>query len=93
MEISTEPGPDKTLSALTCSALLSLVTALGDTGKLLTAVTAMLMAPGALSSQDIVVNKIFVFNTYTSLCIYQAKLTPRYNWNIVESGIKHHKPK
>jgi hypothetical protein len=20
------------------------------------------------------------------------KLTPRYNWNIVESGIKHHKP-
>ena len=63
MEISTEPGPDKTLSALTCSALLSLVTALGDTGKLLTAVTAMLMAPGALASQDIVVNNIFVFNT------------------------------
>ena len=21
------------------------------------------------------------------------KLTPRYNWNIVESGIKHNKPK
>ena len=23
----------------------------------------------------------------------QIKLPPRYNWNIVESGAKHHKPK
>ncbi|VDH90727.1 E3 ubiquitin-protein ligase MYCBP2, partial [Mytilus galloprovincialis] len=55
MEISTEPGPDKDLSALACSSLLSLVVALGDTGKLLTAVMAMLMANGSLSSQEIMV--------------------------------------
>ena len=59
MEISTQPGPDKELSALTCSALLSLVVALGDTGKLLTAVMAMLMAPGSLSSQEIMVSTVF----------------------------------
>jgi hypothetical protein len=32
-------------------------------------------------------------NTFISkLLQYQLK-TPRYNWNIVESGVKYHKPK
>ncbi|WAQ99892.1 MYCB2-like protein [Mya arenaria] len=49
MEIATNSGPDfvhegQSLTSLACSALLSLVIALGDTGKLLTAV------PGILTS-------------------------------------------
>ena len=43
----------ESLTALACSCLLSLVISRGDTGKLLAAAAAMLMSPGALSSQHI----------------------------------------
>jgi hypothetical protein len=33
-----------------------------------------------------------VFSGYSSF-LHQQNWPPRYNWNIVESGIKHHKPK
>ncbi|XP_052792731.1 E3 ubiquitin-protein ligase MYCBP2-like isoform X2 [Mya arenaria] len=58
MEIATNSGPDfvhegQSLTSLACSALLSLVIALGDTGKLLTAVSALLMSTGSMASQHI----------------------------------------
>jgi hypothetical protein len=32
-------------------------------------------------------------NIYTCICLGHNKTTlPQYNWNIVESGVKHHKP-
>ena len=58
MEIATNSGPDfvrdgLSLTSLGCSALISLVVALGDTGKLMTALSAMLMGTGPLSTQKI----------------------------------------
>jgi hypothetical protein len=32
-----------------------------------------------------------VISVYSSV-LYQENWLPRYNWNIVESGVKHHKP-
>ena len=32
-----------------------------------------------------------VFSEYSSF-LHQLNWPPRYNWNIVESGIKHHNP-
>lgn len=42
----------KSLPSLACATLLSLVIARGDTGKLLTAVAAMLMSPATLATQE-----------------------------------------
>ena len=58
MEIATNSGPDYvrdglSLTSLACSALISLVVALGETGKLMTALSAMLMGTGPLSTQKI----------------------------------------
>lgn len=51
----------ETLAALACSCLLSLVVARGDTGKLLTAVAAMLMFSSKLATQAI---KVMFFNVF-----------------------------
>ena len=32
-----------------------------------------------------------IFSWYSGF-LHQSNLPPRYNWNIVESGVKHHKP-
>jgi len=58
MEIATNTGPDfvhdgQSLTSLACSGLISLVISLGDTGKLLTAVSALLMSTGSLATQHI----------------------------------------
>ena len=58
MDIATNSGPDfvhegLSLTSLACSALISLVIAVGDTGKLLTAVAALLMSTGPLASEHI----------------------------------------
>ena len=50
----------ETLSALACSCLISLVVVRGDTGKLLTAVAAMLMFSARLAKQEIQVSFTFV---------------------------------
>jgi hypothetical protein len=49
---SVEPDSES-LSALACSCLLSLVIACGDSGKLLTAIAAMLMFSARLAKQEI----------------------------------------
>ena len=66
MEIATNSGPDYvldglSLTSLACSALISLVVALGETGKLMTALSAMLMGTGPLSTQKIQVLYIKLF--------------------------------
>lgn len=43
----------ESLSALACSCLISLVIARGDTGKLLTAIAAMLMFSARLAKQEV----------------------------------------
>jgi hypothetical protein len=50
---SSAESESESLSALACSCLLSLVVARGDTGKLLTAIAAMLMFSARLATQDI----------------------------------------
>ncbi|KAL3880398.1 hypothetical protein ACJMK2_032642, partial [Sinanodonta woodiana] len=60
MEIATGTGSDfniggVSLTSLACSALISLVIAYGDTGKLLTATSALLMSPAPVSLQCILV--------------------------------------
>ncbi|XP_064637403.1 E3 ubiquitin-protein ligase MYCBP2-like isoform X3 [Lineus longissimus] len=58
MDLTTKPNPDTSigcysLNAVACACLISLVIARGETGKLLSAVAAMLMSPAALASQDV----------------------------------------
>ncbi|XP_041356631.1 E3 ubiquitin-protein ligase MYCBP2-like isoform X3 [Gigantopelta aegis] len=58
MEIATTSGGDtkydgQSLTSLACSALISLTISLGNTGKLLQAVTALLMSPVALATEDV----------------------------------------
>ena len=50
-----EEDLSKSMSSLACSALISLTIGLGDTEKLLRAVTVMLMSRSGLELQDIVV--------------------------------------
>jgi RCR-type E3 ubiquitin transferase len=52
----TAESESESLSALACSCLISLVIARGDTGKLLTAIAAMLMFSARLAKQEIKVN-------------------------------------
>ena len=64
MEIATTPGGGATydgqsLTSLACSALISLTISLGNTGKLLQAVTALLMSPVALATEDVQVINTF----------------------------------
>ena len=56
MELSTVSSSDvevegHSLTSLACSGLISLTVALGDTGKLLTAIKAMLMSTPRLAAQ------------------------------------------
>lgn len=60
MELTCDLGPDPDLPSLACSSLISLVIALGDTSKILTAVSAILMNPRPHLSYHIVVC-IFIF--------------------------------
>lgn len=58
MDMVTEPvSPDNhvamELSSVASACLLSLVVALGDTGKMLSAVAAMLTVPSLLSETDV----------------------------------------
>ncbi|KAK6172343.1 hypothetical protein SNE40_016020 [Patella caerulea] len=50
---SSQSGKVQEETSLACSALISLTIALGDTGKLLTAVSALLMNPASIASQEI----------------------------------------
>jgi len=61
MEISSvgKAGTEMVLPSLACSSLISLIIALGDTGKLLTAITAMVMSPGPLAVQDLNVTAFY----------------------------------
>lgn len=66
MELATDSANDiivdgQVLTSLACSALISLTIALGDTGKLLTAIKALLMSSPGLASQKTVVGKFFFF--------------------------------
>lgn len=63
MELTCDLGPDPDLPSLACSSLISLVIALGDTSKILTAVSAILMNPRPHLSYHIVVC-IFYFFIY-----------------------------
>ena len=69
LDLATSHGPESNaandathLTAVACSCLLSLVTVRGDTGKLLSAVAALLMSPRALSSQNILVICLLKFD-------------------------------
>lgn len=53
------------LTAVACACLLSLVVVRGDTGKLLTAVTALLMCPRALAVQNV---QVFKRETQKRIC-------------------------
>lgn len=66
MELATDSANDiivdgQVLTSLACSALISLTIALGDTGKLLTAIKALLMSSPGLASQKTVVGIVFFF--------------------------------
>jgi len=52
-QIKAAEPESESLSALACSCLISLVIARGDTGKLLTAVAAMLMFSARLAKQEV----------------------------------------
>lgn len=60
MELTCDLGQDPDLPSLACSSLISLVIALGDTSKILTAVSAILMNPRPHMSYHIMVC-IFIF--------------------------------
>ncbi|KAL1131015.1 hypothetical protein AAG570_012253, partial [Ranatra chinensis] len=67
LDLATSPGPEPNtsndasdLTAVACSCLLALVTARGDTGKLLSAVAALLMCPRFLANQNIHMPSILV---------------------------------
>lgn len=68
----------ETLAALACSCLLSLVVARGDTGKLLTAVAAMLMFSSKLATQAIKVMLFEVFKLH--LCESFSIWLSRDSW-------------
>jgi E3 ubiquitin-protein ligase MYCBP2 len=51
--IKAAESESESLSALACSCLISLVITRGDTGKLLTAIAAMLMFSARLAKQEI----------------------------------------
>jgi hypothetical protein len=48
---SPQHGDAHSMTSLACSALISLTIALGDTGKLLTAIKVMLMSTPSLATQ------------------------------------------
>ncbi|XP_053398701.1 E3 ubiquitin-protein ligase MYCBP2-like isoform X4 [Mercenaria mercenaria] len=78
MDIATNSGPDfvhqgLSLTSLACSALISLVIALGDTGKLLTAVAALLMSTGPLASEHIKVPGILTSLQKSVQAVLQGK--------------------
>lgn len=65
MEMVSEPvSPDSPvsgkLSSVASACLLSLVVALGDTGKILSALAAILTAPASLSETTVKVIKLFL---------------------------------
>ena len=65
----------ESLTSLACTCLLSLVVARGDTGKLLSAVAAMLMSPPALATQQMKVatsHRVLKLQSYLS-CIDLSK--------------------
>lgn len=72
MELTCDLGPDPDLPSLACSSLISLVIALGDTSKILTAVSAILMNPRPHLSYHIVVC-IFIFS-FTIFSLHLQKL-------------------
>jgi len=69
LDLATSHGPDAILeeniqlSAVACSCLLALVVARGDTGKLLSATSALLMSPKSLSAQSINVRMCLLENS------------------------------
>ena len=56
------------LTSLACSGLISLTIALGDTGKLLTAIKAMLMSVPRLAAQITQVGVLFTLNFLLLVC-------------------------
>lgn len=71
--IAPETGSEAThLKAVACSCLIALVIARGDTGKLLSALAALLMCPQALAQQKIHVSfsSCFKFLTLSFYWIY-----------------------
>lgn len=58
------------LTAVACSCLLALVTARGDTGKILSAVAALLMCPRLVANQTIQVSFHFYVNWKRESFIY-----------------------
>ncbi|XP_052283534.1 E3 ubiquitin-protein ligase MYCBP2-like isoform X2 [Dreissena polymorpha] len=78
MDIATHAGPDivhegQSLTSLACSALISLVISLGDTGKLLTAVSALLMSTGSMASQYIKVPAVLTLLQKSVQAVLQGK--------------------
>ncbi|KAL4230611.1 E3 ubiquitin-protein ligase mycbp2 [Mactra antiquata] len=78
MDIATNSGPDYiheglSLTSLACSALISLVIALGDTGKLLTAISALLMSTGPLASEHIKVPGVLTALQKSVQAVLQGK--------------------
>ena len=71
MELTCNPSPDPDLPSLACSSLISLVIALGDTSKILTAVSAILMNPRPQLLHHIVVCiNFYSIDAYFSLSAF-----------------------
>ncbi|XP_048243746.1 E3 ubiquitin-protein ligase MYCBP2-like isoform X7 [Haliotis rufescens] len=96
MEIATNVGSDivfdgQSLTALACSALISLTIALGDTGKLLKAVKALLMSPSSLASQDILVPGILTSlqKSVQAVLLGKAQLPDWFNNGVKTKSHSH----
>ena len=50
-----------------------------------------IVAVSFLDVMKFVCDRSVIFSGYSGL-LHQENWRPRYNWNIVESGIKHHNP-
>ena len=54
-------------------------------------ITSPLLCPGAYNVVKTDLDVISACHGYSDF-LHQWKWSPRYNWNIVESGVKHHNP-
>ncbi|XP_033730930.1 E3 ubiquitin-protein ligase MYCBP2-like, partial [Pecten maximus] len=89
MEVAMVGGSDMSLSSLACSSLISLTVALGDTGKLLTAISSMLMSPSPLAMQNVKVPGILTSlqKSVQAVLLGKTQLPDWFNQGVKSGGL------
>ncbi|XP_069130438.1 LOW QUALITY PROTEIN: E3 ubiquitin-protein ligase MYCBP2-like [Argopecten irradians] len=82
-------GTDMSLSSLACSSLISLTVAMGDTGKLLTAISSMLMSPACLAMEKVQVPGILTSlqKSVQAVLLGKTQLPDWFNQGVKSGGL------